>query len=125
MSTLYATDTKVSVQRTQREMDRAVKRFGGTDLKFFEGSDKITVVFTSGRVRIHIAAPAVPKPPTPQVSDSEDYTKLYEQMRREVWRSILLATKAALVHEQLSFETYAFPDSSSPVPRGEETGPTP
>ncbi len=101
--TVYARNTKVSVQSSQGEIQSTLRRYGVDSFGTIEKTGFAAILFEIGRLAIRIQVP-IPR------KDDEEFTKTatgrectqavafnkYEQNVRQRWRALLLSIKAKL-----------------------------
>lgn len=91
----FAARTKVSVDQSRIEIERALSRYGAARFAYFSEADRAIVVFEANdrRIRFDLPLPA-------GTSDKD------AQLRRQRWRALLLCIKAKLESVQSKIESF-------------------
>lgn len=99
----YAVDTKVSVDKTQVDIQQLLRRYGAKSFAFGEESNQGIVMFEARGKRVRFILP-LPDPKdrkftivrTYQQRTAESARKVWEQACRSRWRALLLNIKAKM-----------------------------
>jgi len=94
MTGKYAIKTRVPIVNTRNEIEATLKRYGAKNVAFMMGQAEAIVAFelVDRRVRFDIKLP-------------EEEPK-HDQLRRSLWRSLLLSIKAKLESVAAGIETF-------------------
>lgn len=110
----YATNTSVSVERTEGEIKGTLRRYGATAMAVFENAEHAIIAFEMRGRRVTMKLPLPDRTnkeftETPSGkwarSDADAY-KAWEQACRGKWRAMLLCIKAKLESVESGIETF-------------------
>lgn len=94
MSSHYAQDTKVPIERSQGEIRTMLLKRGSVNLGFAEKADRFVLAFTMNQRQVVFA---VKLPARPSEKATQASIKTYEQLCRAKWRALVLCLKAKFV----------------------------
>lgn len=92
MTSIYASNTSVSIDKSQTEIKKTLQRYGADGFVFGESRDRAMVQFEMRERRIKFVLPLPPKPERTTTRAQSQF----EQTCRSRWRSLSLAIKAKL-----------------------------
>lgn len=94
MSSHYAQDTKVPIERSQGEIRTMLLKRGAVNLGFAEKAERFVLAFTMHNRQVVFA---VKLPARPNDKATQASIKTYEQLCRAKWRALVLCLKAKFV----------------------------
>lgn len=103
MSSTYAQDTKVPVERSQGEIRNMLIKRAATDFTVSEKTDSFIIGFRSEKRSIVMK---VPLPQRPSEKATQASIKTYEQLCRARWRALVLCLKAKFVSIDAKVTTF-------------------
>lgn len=92
---MYAERTKVPVDQTKTEIERALARYGASHFAYFSEPERAIIIFHAHERRLRFD---LPLPAGERDAD--------QKIRRQKWRALLLCVKAKLESVQSKIETF-------------------
>lgn len=92
---MYASETKVPVERSKAEIERILARYGATHFAYTTMPEGAVVQFVKSGKRIRFLLP-IPKEPTETGRGYLTELERWSKVRRSKWRALCLVIKAKL-----------------------------